>query len=375
MSRIPFYLHNLGDEEIESITRALRGEILTTGDIVKEFESAMAAYLRQQHFLGMSSCTAALHISLKSLGIGEGDEVITTPMTFIATATAIIEAGAKPVFVDVEADTGNIDADKIAAAVTDRTKAIVPVHLYGLMCDMKKIRAIADRFQLGIVEDSAHCVEGERDGVKPGQLADTACFSFYATKNLTCGEGGGLVTNNNELMKILRPMHLHGMTKTAADRQKEGYKHWDMVDFGWKCNMSNLQAALLLPQVRKIEQTLSRREQIAQCYIAGLQGIKGVQIPHLPKNTRHARHLFPIWVDATKRDYVVNELQKRNIGVVVNYRAIHLLSYFKNKYGFREGTFVNAENIGNRTLSLPFYNEMSEDSVVLVCDAIRRILK
>ena len=219
-----------------------------------------------------SACTGAMHLSLLGLGIGPGDEVITTPMTFIATATAILEAGATPVFVDVEPDTGNLDAERVEAAITPRTKAILPVHLYGLMCDMRALRAIADRHGLTLVEDAAHCVEGMRNGVRPAELSATACFSFYATKNLTCGEGGAIATDDTALYEKLRLLHLHGMTKTAFDRSREGYTHWDMVELGWKYNMSNIEAALLLPQFERMAGKLEQRDKLARAYDERLGG-------------------------------------------------------------------------------------------------------
>lgn len=371
--KIPFYLHDLGQAELDAVAEVLAGPILTTGDTVSRFEGEFAAFLGRKHALGVTSCTGAMHMSLLALGIGPGDEVITTPMTFIATAAAIVEAGAKPVFVDVEPDTGNIDAAKIEAAVTERTRAILPVHLYGLMCDMREIRRIADKHGLRIVEDCAHCVEGERDGVKPGQLADTACFSFFATKNLTCGEGGALVTDSDELFERLKLLRLHGMTKTAADRHREGYKHWDMVTLGWKYNLDNIQAALLLPQMQRIVRKLERRHALAAAYEGQLAGLAGVRIPCSRPNTTHARHLFTVWVAADRRDRVVEALNAKGIGAVVNYRAIHLLSYFSETLGHKPGDFPNAERIGSETLSLPFYPTMPEDHVSRVVSALREL--
>src|SRR5437764_11113283 len=226
------------------VKEVLGQPILTTGEYVERVERMLADYLGVQHCLCVMSCTGAMHLSLLALGIGPGDEVITTPMTFIATATAIIEAGATPVFVDVEPDTGLLDPNRVEAAITPRTRAIVPVHLYGQMCDMRALRDLANRRGLFLIEDAAHCIEGIRDGVRPGLLGDTACFSFYATKNLTCGEGGAVVCNDDKLLEKLRLLRLHGMTKTAADRAREGYQHWDMVELGWKYNMDNIQAAL-----------------------------------------------------------------------------------------------------------------------------------
>lgn len=371
---IPFFTHDLGQAELDAIAEVLSGPILTTGETVARFESEFAAYLGRRHALGVTSCTGALHMSLLALGIGPGDEVITTPMTFIATSTAILEAGARPVFVDVEPDTGNLDAARIEAAITERTRAILPVHLYGLMCDMREIRRIADRHDLRIVEDCAHCVEGERDGIKPGQLSDTACFSFYATKNLTCGEGGALVTDRNDLIAPLRLLRLHGMTKSAADRQREGYKHWDMVTLGWKYNLDNIQAALLLPQMQRLGKKLDKRHALARLYEEQLEGVKGVRLPSSRPDAIHARHLYPIWVDADVRDRVIDGLNKQGIGAMVNYRAIHLLSYFSETLGYKAGDFPVAERIGRETISVPFYPTMPEEHVTKVTEALRSLL-
>src|ERR1700758_1997602 len=197
--RIPYFRHDLGGAELACLASVLQGEILTTGDAVSEFEAKFAACLGVRYVLGVTSCTGALHMALLALDIGAGDEVITTPMSFVATATAILEAGATPVFVEVEADNGNLDPHPGEAAVNKKTQGNLPVPLYGLMCDMRALRAIADRHGLHIIEDAAHCIEGVRDGVGPGELGDAACFSFYATKNMTCGEGGAIVTDNEVL--------------------------------------------------------------------------------------------------------------------------------------------------------------------------------
>jgi len=368
--QIPFYQHDLGRPELDAIAEVLAGPILTTGDTVARFESEFAAYFGRKYALGVTSCTGAMHMSLLALGVGHGDEVITTPMTFIATATSIIEAGAKPVFVDVEHDTGNIDASKIEAAITERTRAILPVHLYGHMCDMKAIRRIADQYKLHVIEDCAHCVEGERDGIKPGQLSDAACFSFYATKNLTCGEGGALVTDRDDLIEKLRLLRLHGMTKMAADRQREGYKHWDMVLLGWKYNMDNIQAAMLLPQMKRIREKSAMRQKLAALYEELLSKIPGVKLLAVRERTIHARHLFPVLVDTSVRDNLIGELNKIGINVMVNYRAIHLLSYFAREFGYKEGDFPVAEGMGNKIISLPFYPSMPEENVIQVVAAL-----
>ena len=371
---IPFFQHDLGREELKSVAEVLAGPILTTGETVGAFERRFAEYLRRGHALGVSSCTGAIHLSLLALGIGPGDEVITTPMTFIATATGIIEAGARPVFVEVERETGNLDASRIEEAITERTRAILPVHLYGHMCDMLAIRRIADAHRLSVIEDSAHCIEGERDGVRPGDLSDTACFSFYATKNITCGEGGAVVTDNNELAERLRLLRLHGMTKTANDRLREGYKHWDMIMMGWKYNMDNIQAAFLLPQMERIDQNWRRRSALAQRYESGLGGVTAITLPKTLPNTKHARHLFPVWIGDGRRDAVIDGFRAKGIGAMVNYRAIHLTHYFREAFGWRRGDFPIAEELGDAVLSLPFYPAMPEAHVDIVSKTLAELV-
>ena len=372
---VPFFMHDLGRAELESVAEVLANPILTTGEWVARFERLFAERLGARHAVAVTSCTGALHLSLIALGVGPGTEVITTPMTFIATATAIMESGAKPVFIDVEPETGNLDTSLIEAAITERTRAIMPVHLYGQMCDMKELREVADRHGLFIVEDAAHCVEGTRDGVRPGQLSNTACFSFYATKNLTCGEGGAVITDDDELFEKLKLLRLHGMNKNANDRHREGYKHWDMTAFGWKYNMDNIQAALLLPQLDRLEENWRKRRELAAYYEERLWDIPNLRRPKTLADVEHAWHLFPVWVGAGARDRVIQELQESGISVMVNYRAIHLLSYFRETFGFHAGDFPVAERIGDQSLSLPFYPNMPREHADFVVDELARVLE
>lgn len=373
-NNIPFFRHDLGKAELDAMAEVLANPILTTGAWVARFERRFADYLKAKHALGVTSCTGALHLALLALGIGPGDEVITTPMTFIASATAILEAGAKPVFVDVEPETGNLDARNIEAAITERTRAILPVHLYGQMCEMRAIRKIADHYGLKVIEDAAHCVEGTRDGVRTGELGDAACYSFYATKNLTCGEGGALVTNDDQLAEKVRLLRLHGMNKNADDRHREGYKHWDMTVFGWKYNMDNIQAAMLLPQMDRLEDNWRRRRELAEYYEARLWDIPSLSRPKTLPQVEHAQHLFTVWVGAGKRDHVISELQKTGVGVMVNYRAIHLLSFFRETFGYKPGDFPVAESIGDATISLPFYPNMPLEDIERVTEVLGDIL-
>ena len=370
MTKIPFFKHDLGKLELEAIESVLNGSILTTGDTVAEFEKQFAEMLGVQHAVGLTSCTAALQLSLTALGIGPGDEVITTDMTFIATATAIIQAGAKPVLVDAEERTGNIDISQIEAAITDKTKAIIPVHLYGQMVDMKALRRLADQHGLKIVEDAAHCIEGSRDGIKPGQLGDTACFSFYATKNMTCGEGGAVVCNDPDIAKRLKLLRNHGMDKIAADREKNGYSHWEMPIFGWKYNMDNIQAAMLLPQMLRLQENRQKREELVLAYRKQLADIPGVQLFIQEKNVVNAHHLMPIRVPSKLRDDLITHLQQEGIGVVVNYRPVHSFQYFRENFASPDNCFPVSCLTGDSVLSLPLFPDMTSDNVEKVVTAI-----
>lgn len=372
--KVEFYIHSVGKEEKNKVLECLNGIFLTTGSYVSEFEEKLADYLDLKWAVGLTSCTSALQLSLLAMGIGPGDEVITTPMTFIATANAIMHTGAMPVFIDVEKDTGLIDPDLIENAVNKKTKAILPVHLYGQMCDMKKIRSVADKYNLKIVEDAAHCIEGKRNGVGPGQLGDIVCFSFYATKNITSGEGGAVATNNEELAKKVRLLRTHGMSKEAADRYTGKYKHWDMLECGWKYNMNNIQAAMLLPQLRKIDDQWTKRDNLYKKYMNCLSEIPAIRFPKIASNSKSAYHLLTIWVDDDKRDDILHKLSEVGIGVAVNYRPIHLLTYFRKTFGFNKQDFPFAEEIGNRTISLPFYPKLATRDVDYIISNLRNII-
>ena len=372
--KVPFFQHDLGQEEMDAVAQAIRHPVLTTGETVAQFETLLAKYLGCRHVLAVTSCTGAMHLSLLALGIGPGDEVITTPMTFIATATAILEAGAQPVFVDVDPRDGNMDSAHIEQAITPRTKAILPVHLYGRLCDMTAMQSLAKRNELFIVEDAAHCLEGERDGLRPGSAGHTACFSFYATKNITCGEGGALATNDTALYEQLKLMRLHGMTKMAAERASKGYQHWDMVLMGWKYNMSNIEAAILLPQMNRLERNLNRRAFLANRYRKQLESLPGLRLfPPTSSDAKHAHHLFPVLVEGMPRDDFIKALQTLGISTMVNYRPVHLTQYFSETFGFQQGNFPIAERIGATVVSLPLYPKMQDSDVDTVVQAIQQV--
>jgi len=375
LKKIPFYRHNLGSGELQEIKKVLQGPILTTGQQVEEFEKRFSEYLGCRDTVACTSWTGAAHIALLALGVGPGDEVITSPLTFVATATAIIQAGAVPVFVDCEKATGNLDAEQIEKAITRRTKIIMPVHLYGRMCDMHAIHRIAKKHNLRIVEDAAHCIEGSRNGVRPGQLSDAACFSFFATKNLACGEGGAVSFNNKRLSKKLRRLRLHGITKTSVDREKEGYSHWDMPKFGWKYNMDNIHAAILLAQLKKFPKTIKKRKKLANYYKKFLKKIPKISLFEDEKEGSHANHLMPVMLPKNIRDITISKLQKIGIQTTVNYRPLHKLFFFKRQKKYKTKRFPNAESIGNEVISLPFYPSMTNKTINYVCRQLDDIIK
>lgn len=365
--KIEFYKHNLTSKEIKECTKVLKSIFLTTGDVTDKFETKFAKYMEAKYAVGLSSCTDALFMSLKALGIREGDEVITTPLSFIATANAIEYCKAKPVFVDVEEETGNINADLIEKEITSKTKAILVVHLYGQMADMKKIKKIARKYSLKLIEDAAHCIEGERDGIRVGQLSDIACYSFYATKNITSGEGGAITTNSKNLYDWFIRARLHGMSKGAKDRYNKNYQHYDMEFLGYKANMTNIQASLLLNQLNYIEHFLISKEKIAKKYENQLMNIKH---PQVLSNTKHGRHVFTIWVKKRLRDLTIATLQAQGIGVAVHFRPIHLMKYYKNKYRYKKGMFPVAEQIGASTITLPLYPKLKTREVNYIINAV-----
>ena len=368
---VDFYRHSLGEDEKAAVRGVLDSLFLTTGQKVYAFENAFEDYLGVAAVVCTAHATASLHLAMLAAGIGPGDEVVTTPMTFLSSSNAIVYAGGTPVFVDVNSATANIDPAAVEAAITPRTKAIVAVDLYGLMADMVALRAIANRHSLALVEDAAHCAEGRRDGFGPGQLADYGCFSFYATKNLTCGEGGAITAREGAKKNLLRQLSSHGMSKNAADRYAGKYQHWDMERLGYKYNLSDVNAALLLPQLPKLADRLLRREEICRKYEAAFRETPCVSFPIVPEGMTSGRHLFTIWVDPGKRDAVLAGIQARGIGIAVNYRAVHLTKFYRERFGFRRGMFPEAERIGDSTITIPLWPAMTDAQVDEVIAAVR----
>ncbi|HVO76686.1 MAG TPA: DegT/DnrJ/EryC1/StrS family aminotransferase [Candidatus Bathyarchaeia archaeon] len=373
--RVEYCKHNIGEEELRRIERVFRSLFLTTGDEVLEFERDLASYLDLPFTVAVTSCTAAMQLALLAAGIGPGDEVITTPLTFIATANSIIMAGAIPVFADVDRSTGNISPAAIEEAISERTRAILPVHLYGQMCDMTAIMEIARRRGLMVVEDAAHSLEAKWNGRRPGHYGDFACFSFYATKNITSGEGGAISAKDASRAELLKKLRLHGFDKSAVERYSNHFERYDVDVFGWKYNMDNIHAAILVEQLKKVERFLERRGEIYRRYVEEFNGVEGIEIHAVRPEARHAYHLFTILVEAARRDAILEELQNRGVGVSVNFSPVHLMTYYRKRFGCRPGMFPVAEDIGARTISLPLYPKLTEKEIDAVVKTVIDVVK
>ncbi|MFA4948930.1 MAG: DegT/DnrJ/EryC1/StrS aminotransferase family protein [Candidatus Krumholzibacteriia bacterium] len=373
--KIEYCKHNIGEEELQRVERVFRSLFLTTGDEVSEFEQGLASYLGLPATVAVTSCTAAMQLALLAAGIRPGDEVITTPVTFIGTANSIIMAGGTPVFADVDRATANIDPAAIEAAITQRTRAILPVHLYGQMCDMTAVCDIARPRGLIVVEDAAHSLESEWNGKKPGHYGDFACFSFYATKNITSGEGGAISARDAAKTELLRKLRLHGFDKSALERYSNHFERYDVDTFGWKYNMDNIHAAILVEQMKKLEGFLARRGDIYRRYAEAFAGIDGIELHATRPEARHAYHLFTILVDAGRRDRILEEIQNRGVGVSVNFYPVHLMTYYRERFGFKPGMFPVAEDIGARTISLPLYPKLTGQEIEFVIQTVMDVVR
>ncbi len=341
---------------------------ITLGPRVAEFEQAFADYLGLPHVIGVSSCSTAMVLALHAFGIGPGDEVVTTPMTFVATPNAALQVGATPVFADVDPNTGLLDPDRVEAAITPRTKAILTVSLYGQLTNVKRLRAIADRHGLVLIEDAAHAVETRLGDARTGSHSHAAAFSFYATKNLTCGDGGALAVHDDELATRLKSLRNHGITKDAATRYGQAYTHWDMRELGYKAALTDVQAAILLPQLGQLDARRAQRQALVERYENELKGH-----PHVELIARHgvsAHHLFAVLVPAALRDRVLAGLGRRRIGCAVNYRAVHTLAYYRDRFGFAREAFPHAAAFGERTITLPLWPNLPSDDVSVVVAAL-----
>jgi dTDP-4-amino-4,6-dideoxygalactose transaminase len=367
----------IGEAEIQEVVDSLRSGWIGTGPKVQRFEEQLAQYLAVPYARCVSSCTAALMLGLKVLGIGPGDEVIVPSMTFIASANSVEHLGAKPVFVDSEVGTGLIDLEAAEAAIGERTRAIMPVHLSGRALDMDAVNALRDRYGLLVIEDAAHAIGTEWRGTRIGGHGNLAAYSFYVTKNITTIEGGALTTQNVEVAERVERLALHGLSLGAWQRfSDQGYRHYEVEEPGFKFNMTDVQAAVGLHQLPNLDRWIDARERIWRRYDELLADLPLDLPPPAEEGTRHARHLYQVLVrrDAgISRDDLMTDLTRRKIGVGVHYRACHLHPYYRERYGLSADAFPVAADISERTLSLPLAPDMSDDDVLDVAGALRAV--
>jgi dTDP-4-amino-4,6-dideoxygalactose transaminase len=379
-SPIAFAPPLVGASEIAEVVAVLESGWLTTGPRVAAFEQAFAEYADATHAVAVNSCTAALHLSLLASGVREGDEVVTSPLTFCATANTVIHAGATPVFADVDPRTGNLDREAALAAIGARTVALLPVHYAGRPADLRSLRTLADAHGLTLIEDAAHCVEGISGGRKVGAIGDFTCYSFYATKNLTTGEGGMVTTHDAGAAAFMRTASLHGMSRDAWTRYAPGGRSdYDVVMPGFKYNMMDLQAAIGLHQLAALEERLTRREAIWRAYDEAFERLPLHRPVPVAEGDRHARHLYTVCVDEREAGVTRNELQERlasrGISTSVHFRALHLHPYYRDRFQLRRGMFPAAEAVSDTTLSLPLSAGMPAAAVERVIEAVHESLR
>ena len=367
--------------EIGEVIKVLESGWLGTGPRVAQFERDFARYkgLHETQTAAVNSCTAALHVSMIASGIGPGDEVITTPMTFCATVNAIIHAGATPVLADVDPVTMNLDPVQVDARITPRTRAILPVHFAGRPCEMAALMAIAERYDLKVIEDCAHAIETEYHEQKAGTFGDFGCFSFYVTKNVVTGEGGMVVARDEHDIGRVKMLALHGMSRDAWRRFSDaGFKHYQVVECGFKYNMMDLQAALGIHQLARVENNWIKRQAVWRRYNEAFKALP-IGLPLDPdSDTRHAYHLYTILIDESKtgisRDAFLDVMTARNIGVGVHYLSIPEHPFYQQKFGWRPEDYPNAMQIGRQTVSLPISAKLTGEDVGNVIATVFSVL-
>lgn len=368
------------DEEIAEMVATLKSGWIGTGPRVAEFEKAMCEYKHAEYAAAVSSCTAALHLSMVAAGVGPGDEIITTPMTFCATVNAIIHTGATPVLADVDPKTMNILPAAVEVAVTPRTKGLVPVHFAGRSCAMDALMDIATRHHLLMVEDCAHAVETTYHGRAAGTFGDFGCLSFYVTKNMTTGEGGMVLAKNKEHINRIKVLALHGMSKDAWARYSDqGYKHYFVTAAGFKYNMTDMQASLGIHQLQRIQKNWERRRHIWERYQEAFVDLPVGRPAPVEPETVHAFHLYTLLIDPARapvqRDVFLDVMTQRGIGTGVHYLSIPEHPYYQDRFGWRPETFPEAQRIGRQTVSLPLSAKLTDAEVDRVIETVRGILR
>lgn len=377
---LPFYRPLTDARDVRGAARAIRSGWLTTGPMVGQLEEAIAARVGARHGIAVNSCTAALHLALAALDIGPGDEVVTSPYTFAATGEAILYLGARPVLADIDARTLNLDPAAAERVVTRRTRAIVPVHIAGLACDLKALGSLARRRRVPIVEDAAHAL-GTAIGRRPiGAISEMTCFSFYATKNLTTGEGGMITLDDRRLAERLRRLSLHGLTRDAWKRYtRAGSWRYDVVELGFKYNMTDVAAAIGLAQLRRFDAMQKRRLRLAERYTRRLRGEEAFDLPATLPGTTHAWHLYVLrlrpGILRIGRDQLIELLRERGIGTSVHFQPLHLFSFYRSAFGYRPGDYPVTERESARALSLPLYPGLRDADVDRVASTLLEIAR
>ena len=374
---LPYGRQSIGEDDIQAVTEVLRSDWLTTGPKIAEFEDAFASWVGAKYAVSFSSGTAALHGAAFAAGLGAGDEAITSPMTFAATANCILYQGATPVFADVSADTLNLDPEEAKKRVTSRTRVIVPVAYAGHPAEMDAIRQLAITHGLTVIEDACHALGAEYHARRTGSTADMTVFSFHPVKHLTTGEGGMVTTDRVDFAESLRRFRNHGITSDARQRQSEGQWFYEMTALGFNYRLTDLASALGLSQLSKLDDNLSRRREIARRYNHALRELDAIMLPAVRDEINPAWHLYPIRLNLEKltadRPKVFRALRAENIGVNVHYIPVHLHPYYRNRFGYRGGEFPVAENAYERLISLPMFHGMSDQDVEDVIAAIRKV--
>lgn len=378
MKIVKFSEPDISVDEINEVIDTLKSGWLTTGPKTKEFEKEFSKYVGAKHAIAVNSCTGGLHISLAAMGIGKGDEVITTPFTFVSTVNVILHVGAKPVFVDIKNDF-NLNEGEIEDKINENTKVILPVHYSGQPAEMDEIVRLAKKHDLFVLEDAAHAVGAEYKGRKIGTIGDMTAFSFYATKNLTTGEGGMITTDNDELAERSRILSLHGISKDAWKRYStEGSWYYEVIYPGFKYNMTDIQASIGIHQLHKIDSLNGKRAALAEVYINELSDIEEIELPKINAGIKHSWHLFVIKLKLEKlklnRNEFIEELKNVGVYTSVHFIPVHLHPYYREKFGFKEGDFPVAEDTYKRIISLPLHPKLSLEDVKYVTQNIKDII-
>jgi perosamine synthetase len=377
---IPFHLPDIGDEEIHAVVETLRSGWLTTGIKTKQFEKEFAEWVGASHAVALNSCTAALHLALEAVGVSAGDEVIVPTMTFAATAEVVHYCRALPVLVDCKSDTFNIDAEAIEQAISPKTKAIIPVHFAGQPCEMDRILDLARSRNIKVIEDAAHALPAKYQGRMVGTIGDITCFSFYATKTMTTGEGGMATTENSEWAERMRILSLHGISRDAVNRYTpEGSWYYEICYPGYKYNLTDLASALGIPQLRKCHDFGKIRHQYAMLYNEAFKNIPEIIVPYVDEDIEHAWHLYVIQLDLDRlrigRDEMIDLFKQQGIGTSVHFIPLHLHPYYRNNPMSANENFPVANQVFKRIISLPIYPKMTDTDVQRVIEVVTRLIQ